>query len=578
MSGREDPLGVILSGAGALSRLELAELVELQRSPLPLASLCYVLGLADEETLARALARQLRIGAVVLDRSIISLGVLDGAAPELALEHRILPVAEDRNRLLVACERPSAVRDVLRELEFIKGKPVVACVALKVTLERTLRTSLRAHSRGDDYLIGALAAPAKPVGLQGAFVVPESSRVAIAAGSRDESASRSVGEAAMAAAAAAASAVRLEVTREVGPDETLGEETGGGEDTAIGSSPDDESDFGDAESSDPAVDGAVRNETEPNASPTGGAGAPTPILQDGDSGGKPLVSANTAVSQMARRGAGSVIELIDLDGREGVEYKPFRGPPTRVLVVDDDFASRQLLAKEVAALGSEVQSASHGGEALARIASHPPDVIVVDIMLPEIDGFHICRAVKESRKYGGIAVVLISAVINSGRVTDEVLRRYGADAYFEKPIHVDRLLARLQELLAARTTGQARGRHQSFERAMSLYRAGEVDAAVGELRRGIEEHPRSAKYHFVLANILHKKALIPEAIDEYEATLEIKPDYFPAMTRLAYLYYRQGYAARAIDTWRRSLPLCADPALRHNIELFMRKLIAELER
>ena len=48
--------------------------------------------------------------------------------------------------------------------------------------------------------------------------------------------------------------------------------------------------------------------------------------------------------------------------------------------------------------------------------------------------------------------------------------------------------------------------------------------------------------------------------------VELKPDYFPALTRLAYLYYRQGFAARAVETWRRSLPLCADSSLRRNIE------------
>ena len=80
----------------------------------------------------------------------------------------------------------------------------------------------------------------------------------------------------------------------------------------------------------------------------------------------------------------------------------------------------------------------------------------------------------------------------------------------------------------------------------------------------------------MLANLLHKRSHLAEAIDEYEATLALKPDYFPALTRVAYLYYKQGFAAKAIDAWRRSLPLCPDPALRRNIEVFMRKLIADL--
>jgi hypothetical protein len=58
--------------------------------------------------------------------------------------------------------------------------------------------------------------------------------------------------------------------------------------------------------------------------------------------------------------------------------------------------------------------------------------------------------------------------------------------------------------------------------------------------------------------------------------VELEPEYFPALTRLAYLYYKQGLLARAVETWRRSLPLCGDPGLRRNIELFMRKLIHEM--
>ena len=76
--------------------------------------------------------------------------------------------------------------------------------------------------------------------------------------------------------------------------------------------------------------------------------------------------------------------------------------------------------------------------------------------------------------------------------------------------------------------------------------------------------------------MLQKKSLLYEAIDEYEVTVDLRPDYFPALTRLAYLYYKQGFSAKAIETWRKSLQYCADPSLRENIEVFMRKLIADM--
>ena len=81
-----------------------------------------------------------------------------------------------------------------------------------------------------------------------------------------------------------------------------------------------------------------------------------------------------------------------------------------------------------------------------------------------------------------------------------------------------------------------------------------------------------------LANMLQRASRWAEAVDEYEAVVELQPTYFPALTRLAYLYFRQGMHARAVETWRRALPVCDDPALRKNIELFMRKLVADMQR
>jgi CheY-like chemotaxis protein len=272
--------------------------------------------------------------------------------------------------------------------------------------------------------------------------------------------------------------------------------------------------------------------------------------------------------------------VIDLDIESAARpvRTPVPGGPTRVLIVDDDFATRHLLVKALAPLGYVTDTAASGMEAVKRLRASPPDVVVIDIMLPEIDGFQICRSIKTSRKYRHIPVILISAVIDSGRVTDEVLVRYGAEAYFEKPINIEKLKRRLKELLAARAAAlPSSPEDESFERALELYRQGHIDQAIGLLRGGLDVDPLSTKHHFVLANLLQKQNLIYEAIDEYEATVNLKPDYFPALSRLAYLYYKKGFSAKAIDTWRRSLPHCQDTALRTNIEAFMRKLISEMQ-
>lgn len=578
MPGRADLLGALLAREGLVQARELEQLLELQRSPMPLASLCYVLGVADEEKLVRLLSRQRGVPAVVLDRSVVDLEVLSGPAAEIALEQHALPLAEDRHHVLVAVDDPDAARDLLRELEFVRGKKVVPHLALRVTLARTLRACVHARASGESRWIGPLAGDGHRPASGSLYIVSEVDPAP--AGS---------------ALARAHDAVIEDVTKEVLYEVAIGlEEVTVSDDHGPGSAAararDAVAAMIEAGAAAPTTEATETSAESGAATPVRlGGGTPGPVgaldaspgaalpapIPAAESGLPPLVSASTALRHIVKPGG---IQVIDLDSADGAAYHPFHPPPARVLVVDDDFASRQLLVKELAPLDYLIESASDGSAALELITTAPPDAIVVDIMLPVVDGFQICRAIKHSRKYRQIAVVLMSAVIDSGRVTDEVLRQHGADAYFEKPVHHDRLRRRLKTLLAARGADQAPGGERSFERAIALYRAGDIDGAVGELRRGLAEDPLSAKHHFVLANLLHKKSLIYEAIDEYEATLELKPDYFPALTRLAYLYYKQGFSAKAVDTWRRSLPLCPDPALRKNIEVFMRKLIGDLNQ
>lgn len=525
MRSSGDPLGTLLLKSGAISEDALADVLAWQRHPLPFASVCYVLGHLDEETLVRSLARQHGVPGVVLDRTVIALRTLDGIPPELAFRHLVLPVYEDDHRIFVAAENPAACAQVLRELELIKGKTAVPHIALRVTLARTLRAAAAAKSRGDAHVVGRDADPAG-VGPRGAMVavsdvdaVPDS---------------------------AAHEAVAMEVTKEIIDEDLVLMDT--------------------AEARQSDID----------------------MMRD-TAGGESSITARFADIGLSSEVESSTLSgvelepvtpaaLIDLDQTGAAPYRAGAHGPPRVLIVDDDFATRHLLVKVLTPLGWEVSTASTGGEAIRAIQAEPPDAVLSDLMLPEIGGFQICRSVKGSRKYGGIAVVLMSAVIDSGRVTPEMLEGYGADAYFEKPLDVDRVKQALETLCGERRAPvEMPVADDSFDRAMSLYRAGHIDRAMEALRKGLTIDPLSAKHHFVLANLLQKRSLIYEAIDEYEATVDLRPDYFPALTRLAYLYYMKGFSAKAIETWRRSLPYCPDPALRENIEVFMRKLIADMQ-
>lgn len=539
MRRREDRLGEHLARAGLLSGAELGELLDAQRVPLPLASLCYVLGIAEEEPLARELARQTGMPAVVLDRSIISLELFRSLTPDLATRHHVLPLAEDARHLLVAAEDPRALTEVFRELEFVRGKTIIPHVALKVTLARTLRACVRASARGDLVHAG-VHAERTPTGSSSSstgslYIIAE---LPVAADPAPE--------------VRAAQAVIEDITREVELEQVVDIDPVTAAE-AIG------------------ADGLTAASMAELVDYTVSLNMPLPV---------PAREPRGASSEMARtwvRGAlaaGRAIE-IDLDAIGGPGYVPSREVPPRVLVVDPDADDRVALMDELDQLGYQISGASAGDEALDIITRDPPDAVVVDVMTPEVDGFAVCRAIKKSTRFRRMGVILMVAVVDAGRITEEDVRAAGADDYHEKPVKLDRLRRRLQTMMVARGTDVGAVK-ASFDRALELYRQGALEDAVDELRRGIAAEPSSAKHHFVLANLLHKGSRAAEAIDEYEATLALKPDYFPALTRVAYLYYKQGFTARAIDTWRRSLPLCPDPALRRNIEVFMRKLISDL--
>src|SRR5690606_11785398 len=399
MERRAELLGEILVEAGLVTEGELADALATQQHRMPLASLCYALGLAEEEPLARALSRRGGIPAVVLDRSVIALDLLDGPAAELALSHRVLPLCDDRRHVFVGAEDPHEVAEVLREIEFIRGKTVVPHVALMVTLRRTLRACLRARERGERLLGGRLAAPGQ-VGEAGSiFVVSE--QPAPPPGTPEARAQRAVME---------------DLTKEVMLEEIMAFDEQTATDGELGSEP--------VRAVGTAASGAA---------PQDDSGLPAPVPQDG---ALPLVSAQSWVRHLERSGT---IDVIDLDSAGGPAYQPSRDRQARVLIVDDNVPSRELLARDLEPLGHEISAVSTGDEALTILTTEPPDVLLLDIMLPDMDGFQICRAVKSSTKYRRVAVVLTSAVIDSGRVTEQAVAQCGADDYFEKPVQVERL-------------------------------------------------------------------------------------------------------------------------------------------
>ena len=114
----------------------------------------------------------------------------------------------------------------------------------------------------------------------------------------------------------------------------------------------------------------------------------------------------------------------------------------QILVVDDDQAVRDSLARSLSYTGSEVQTASDGIEALAKLASYTPDAIIMDVMMPRLDGLETTRMLRESGNEVPILVLTARDAVDD-RVDG---LDAGADDYMVKPFALDELLARLRAL------------------------------------------------------------------------------------------------------------------------------------
>ncbi len=135
--------------------------------------------------------------------------------------------------------------------------------------------------------------------------------------------------------------------------------------------------------------------------------------------------------------------------------------PHKILVVDDDPHALRLVSYTFEAEGYDVITASSGAEALARLASERPDLIVLDVMMPDMSGLEVCQRIRSDPATARLPILMLSA---KGQVADRVTGlRSGADDYLAKPADTSELLARAQALLARAAYPSARaGRVLAF--------------------------------------------------------------------------------------------------------------------
>ena len=123
-------------------------------------------------------------------------------------------------------------------------------------------------------------------------------------------------------------------------------------------------------------------------------------------------------------------------------------PTSTVLIVDDNPQNVELLHAFLESLPVTILTAADGQEALERVAEHDPDLILLDIMMPRMSGYQVCRTLKGDPKTRDIQILMVTALNELGDI--EQAAECGTDDFVSKPVNKFELLTRVRSLLRVR--------------------------------------------------------------------------------------------------------------------------------
>ena len=118
---------------------------------------------------------------------------------------------------------------------------------------------------------------------------------------------------------------------------------------------------------------------------------------------------------------------------------------TRILYIEDNPENRLLMRRVLVAEGYEVDEAFDGASGLEKAAASPPDLILMDINLPEIDGYEVTARLKQLPNMAGVPVIAVTANVMKG--DREKTLAAGCDGYIQKPIDIDLLPSQIESFL-----------------------------------------------------------------------------------------------------------------------------------
>ena len=168
--------------------------------------------------------------------------------------------------------------------------------------------------------------------------------------------------------------------------------------------------------------------------------------------------------------------------------RPFQD--SQVLIVDDEPHNRELLETMLAPEGFRIHTASSGEAALALVAEQPPDLILLDVMMPGMDGYQVATHIKGNRKSANIPIIMVTA-LDDGQSRMFGLSA-GAEDFLTKPVNRQELCMRVKNLLRLKSYADY---HDHYSQVLE----GEVTARAGELRY---ERDRAQRYLDTAGSIL----------------------------------------------------------------------------
>jgi CheY-like chemotaxis protein len=123
-------------------------------------------------------------------------------------------------------------------------------------------------------------------------------------------------------------------------------------------------------------------------------------------------------------------------------------PQSTVLLVDDNPQNVELLQAFLEALPVKIVTAADGVDALEKVEQHNPDLILLDVMMPKMSGFQVCRKLKADPKTRDIQILMVTALNELGDI--EQASECGTDDFVSKPVNKFELLTRVKSLLRVR--------------------------------------------------------------------------------------------------------------------------------